>query len=88
MQAACKGNSVVNTDAVGLLSQQYFFTSTKLAMLGTEAEILTQVHHPHLTAFCNAHVLMVHPESAFCPQRYHIFILRCTNQHNCKPVNP
>ena len=44
LQAACKGGSVVSTDAVGLLSQQYFFTSTKLATLGTEAEILTQVH--------------------------------------------
>ena len=44
MQAACKGSSVASTDAIALLSQQYFFTSTKLAALGTEAEILIQVH--------------------------------------------
>lgn len=52
LQAACKGSSVVSTDAVQLLSQQYFFTSTKLAMLGTEAEILTQVHSTPQNILC------------------------------------
>ena len=53
LQAACKGGSVVSTDAVGLLSQQYFFTSTKLATLGTEAEILTQVHSTPQNTVCD-----------------------------------
>ena len=42
LQAACKGAST-ELDAVELLSQQYFFTSTKLASLATEAEILAMV---------------------------------------------
>ena len=43
MQAACKDNLAVAVEAVDLLSQQYFFTSTKLASLATDAEILTKV---------------------------------------------
>ena len=43
MQAACKDNRAVAVEAVDLLSQQYFFTSTKLASLATDAEILTKV---------------------------------------------
>jgi len=42
-QAACKDSTAVAVDAVDLLSQQYFFTSTKLASLATEAEIMTKV---------------------------------------------
>jgi len=43
VQAACKDSTAVAVDAVDLLSQQYFFTSTKLASLATEAEIMTKV---------------------------------------------
>ncbi|KAA6419636.1 MAG: CTD small phosphatase 2-like [Trebouxia sp. A1-2] len=42
LQAACKDSTAVAVDAVDLLSQQYFFTSTKLASLATEAEIMTK----------------------------------------------
>ena len=42
-QAACKDSTTVVVDAVDLLSQQYFFTSTKLASLATDAEIMTKV---------------------------------------------
>lgn len=42
-QVACKESTTVSTDAVGVLSQQYFFTSNKLAKLATEAELLTKV---------------------------------------------
>ena len=43
VQAACQDSTATGADAVNLLSQQYFFTSTKLAGLATEAEILTKV---------------------------------------------
>ena len=42
VQAVCQSQAGV-TDAVELLSSQYFFTSPKLANLATEAEILAQV---------------------------------------------
>ena len=42
-QAACKDSTTVAVDAVDLLSQQYFFISTKLASLATDAEIITKV---------------------------------------------
>ncbi|KAL0032835.1 hypothetical protein WJX77_001986 [Trebouxia sp. C0004] len=41
-QAACKDSTAVAMDAVDFLSQQYFFTSTRLASLATEAEIMTK----------------------------------------------
>lgn len=66
VQAACKGSSVVSTDAIGLLSQQYFFTSTKLAALGTEAEILIQVHsHSHYS--CSMYIIPITPKYASRP---------------------
>jgi len=43
------------TRAVELLSQQYFFTSPKLAALTTEAEIISKVRvrcQSHLSASC------------------------------------
>lgn len=42
VQAVCQSQAGT-TDAVDLLSSQYFFTSPKLANLATEAEILAQV---------------------------------------------
>jgi predicted metal-binding transcription factor (methanogenesis marker protein 9) len=43
LAAACAPRAVAPVRAVELLSQQYFFTSPKLAALATEAEILQKV---------------------------------------------
>lgn len=56
-RAACKDSTTVAVDAVDLLSQQYFFTSTKLASLATDAEIMTKVlaacfHCTHQSMSC------------------------------------
>ena len=42
IQAACRTDRVHHVKAVELLSQQYFFTSPKLAALSAEAEVLAQ----------------------------------------------
>jgi hypothetical protein len=46
LATACAPRSVAPVRAVELLSQQYFFTSPKLAALATEAEILQKVPTP------------------------------------------
>lgn len=43
LATACAPRAVAPVRAVELLSQQYFFTSPKLAALATEAEILQKV---------------------------------------------
>ena len=43
LKAACGEGRVAPVRAVEVLSQQYFFTSPRLAALSTQAEILAQV---------------------------------------------
>ena len=42
LQVVCRSDRVHHVKAVELLSQQYFFTSPKLAALSAEAEVLAQ----------------------------------------------
>ena len=64
MQAACKQSTAVGTDAVGLLSQQYFFTSDKLAKLATQAELLTKVSRDLFHAFPQPYTMFM--SGRFC----------------------
>ena len=54
LATACAPRAVAPVRAVELLSQQYFFTSPKLAALATEAEILQKVPTPGVPAVIQA----------------------------------
>ena len=75
MQAACKDSIATGANAVDVLSQQYFFTSTKLAALATQAEILTKVCPPTRVLLIFWHAWQEAPASLFYKLCY-LFILQ------------